>query len=148
MVLSSSQLQPYLAVSDAARAIELYTRVFGMKERYRLPMGDKIGHAELELGPTRLLLSSEFKDVGAISPDTLGGSPTALLLYVDNVDAVVKAALEEGFTQQGETKNEFHGDRVAQMTDPFGHRWFIHQKIEDVPPETIVERFKAMMAGD
>lgn len=141
------RLQPYLAVSDAAQAIDLYCEIFGMTERYRLPMGERIGHAELELDGLRLLLSSEFPEMNVRGPESLGGTSVSLLIYVEDVDAVVARALEAGFSQEGETKVEFFGDRAARLTDPFGHRWFVHQRVEDVSPEEIVRRFAGMTSG-
>ncbi|MEL6187200.1 MAG: VOC family protein [Myxococcota bacterium] len=145
--MTQSMLQPYLAVSDAAAAIEVYTRVFGAREVYRLPMGDKLGHAELDIGSARLLLSDEFPQIGVVGPLRQEGHSVSLLLYVDDVDATVARALEAGFTQEGETKDEFFGDRAAKLQDPFGHRWMVHQKVETLSPEEIVGRFDEMMKG-
>lgn len=143
--VTHSTLQPYLAVSDAAAAIELYTRVFAAREIYRLPMGDKLGHAELDIGSARLLISDEFPEMGVVGPLRQEGHSVSLLLYVEDVDATVTRALEAGFTQEGETKNEFFGDRAAKLQDPFGHRWMVHQKVETLAPEEIVRRFEEMM---
>ncbi|MGF1510008.1 MAG: VOC family protein [Myxococcota bacterium] len=142
-----ARIQPYLAVRDAPKAIDLYTRVFGMKEVYRLRMGDRVGHAELELGDSRILLSSEFPEMGVDGPETLGGTTVSVLIYVDDVDRVVAEARKAGFQQEGETKDEFFGDRAAKLTDPFGHRWFVHQRMEELEPQEIVDRFEKMMKG-
>ncbi|MEM9068436.1 MAG: VOC family protein [Myxococcota bacterium] len=138
-------LQPYLTVTDAAKAIELYSTVFGMKERYRLAMPDgRVGHAELERDGLRLLLADEFPEADIKGPTTRGGTTVNLLLYVEDVDQVVEAALAAGFTQQGETQDMFHGDRAAKLVDPFGHRWLLNQRLEDVSIEDIKARFAAM----
>lgn len=145
--MSTPGLLPYLAVDDALAAIALYTEVFGAKERYRLPMGDAIAHAELDIGDARILLSSEFPQIDVVGPKQLGGTSVSLLLYVEDVDAVVGRALAAGFTQEGETKNEFFGDRAAKLVDPFGHRWMLNQVLEVLEPEEIVRRFEAVMNG-
>lgn len=140
------RLLPYLAVSDAAKAIEVYGRVFGMSERYRLAMPDgRIGHAELELDGLRLLLADEFPELDILGPSSRGGTTVHLLLYVEDVDAVVARALEEGFTQQGETTDQFHGDRAAKLLDPFGHRWLLHQRLQELSVEEIRARFAAAL---
>lgn len=108
-------------------------------------MGEKIGHAELS-GPEMILyVSDEFPDMGGTSPKSLGGSAVSLMLYVEDVDAVVAKALENGATQDGETKDEFHGDRSAKIVDPFGHRWFLSTQIEEVSHEEVERRFAEMM---
>ena len=145
MTVLEPLLQPYICVSDAPRAIELYKEVFGMQERYRLPMGNKIGHAELERQGVRLLVSSEFEEVGVVGPKSLGGTTVSLLLYVEDVDDVARRAKECGFTQEGETTDQFFGDRTARLVDPFGHRWFVHQRLESLAPEEIVARFQREM---
>ena len=145
--MTQSTLQPYLAVRDAAAAIEVYTRVFGAREVYRLRMGDKLGHAELDIGSARLLISDEFPEMGVVGPLGQEGHSVSLLLYVEDVDATVTRALDEGFTQEGETKNEFFGDRAAKLRDPFGHRWMVHQKVETLALEEIVRRFEKMMGS-
>lgn len=145
--MTRSSLQPYLAVRDAAAAVELYTQVFGAKEVYRLPMGDKLGHVELDIGSARLLLADEFPEMGVVGPHRQDGHAVSLVLYVEDVDATVARALEAGFQQEGETKNEFFGDRAAKLVDPFGHRWMIHQPLEDLSADEIVRRFEALMTG-
>ncbi len=142
------RLRPYLACHDAAAAIDFYTSVFGMTEVARLAMPDgSIVHAEVALGNDHLYLSSEFPDMGIVGPKTAGHSTMALMLYVEDVDTIVAKVVEAGGTQQGETKDEFFGDRSAKVTDPFGHRWFIHQQLEEVSPEELQRRFAAMMSG-
>ncbi len=139
-----SCVMPYLCVSNAAKAIDFYVSVFGMKEVYRLPMGERVGHAELRFGGVAFYLSDEFPEAGIKSPTTYGGTSVSLLLYVPDVDALVAACLAHGCAQEGETKDEFFGDRAAKVIDPFGHRWFLHQRKEALSPQQIQQRFAAM----
>lgn len=141
------RIRPYLACHDADAAIAYYTEVFGMELRSCLRMGEKVGHAELG-GPDLILyLSDEFPEMGVTSPRSLGGTAVSLMLYVDDVDAVVAKALERGARQEGETKDEFHGDRSAKIVDPFGHRWFVSTQIEEVSRDEVERRFAKMMGG-
>jgi PhnB protein len=141
-------LSPYLTVRDAARAIAFYTRVFGAREDFRLSEpGGKVGHAELLIGDSRLMLSDEYPDFGALSPAAVGGTPVTLHLYVANVDATVALAEEQGATVLRAPKDEFYGDRSAQIADPFGHRWMIATRGEPVPPDEMQRRWTAMLAG-
>lgn len=141
------RIRPYIACHDAEAAIAYYTEVFGMELRTCLRMGEKIGHAELG-GPDLILyVSDEFPDMGVRAPRSLGGTAVSMMLYVDDVDAVVTKALELGATQEGETKDEFHGDRSAKIVDPFGHRWFVSTRIEEVSREEVERRFAKMMGG-
>lgn len=137
-------LSPYLIVRDAAAAIDFYREAFGAQERYRLqePSG-KVGHAELEIGGSRVMLADEYPDFGALGPTTIGGSPVALHLYVPNVDEVVQRALTAGATVLQPLRDEFFGDRTATLTDPFGHRWQLATRKEDVSPEDMQRRMNA-----
>jgi PhnB protein len=136
-------MAPYIVVRNAAKAIEFYTRAFGAKERFRLSMsGDKLGHAELDVLGSRLLLADEFPDFGAVSPLTLGGSPVSLHVYVDDVDALVKQAVAEGADILRPLKDEFYGDRVCLLVDPFGHRWHLATRKEEVSPEDMQRRME------
>lgn len=143
-----SRLSAYLVVKGATRAIDFYSRVFGATELYRLtePSG-KIGHAELELGGARFMLADEYPDFGALSPITIGGSPISMHLYVDDVDALVKRAEEAGATLLRPLKDEFFGDRTAMVADPFGHKWHLATRVEDVSPEEMQRRWRAALAG-
>ena len=139
---------PYLAVDDAAAAIEYYKRVFGAKERVRMEApGGKIGHAELELGDSLVMLSDSFPQSTTRPPKELGGTSGSVFLYVEDVDAVVKRAVESGATVTMEVADQFWGDRFGSVTDPFGHSWSIATHVEDVPPEEMAERAKEAMAG-
>jgi len=138
------RLTPYLAVSDAAEAIEFYIGVLGMREVSRMQMDDgRVGHAELAIGNARVFLSDEFPEMGVQGPNTRGGTTVSLHLYVADIDGVVVAALAAGATQHGETKDEFHGDRSAKLVDPWGHRWMLASRIEEVSAEEVERRFAA-----
>jgi PhnB protein len=140
---------PYLAVDDAAEAIEYYKKAFGAKERVRMEApNDKIGHAELEIGDSLVMLSDPFPQQATTStPKELGGTSTSVFLYVEDVDAVVKRAVEAGATITMEVADQFWGDRFGSVQDPFGHCWSIATHVEDVPPEEIAERAKNAMAA-
>ena len=132
-----------LTVDDAARAIDFYKKAFGAEEISRLPMGDKIGHAELQIGDTRIMLNDEFPDQGNLSPKSRGGTSTGLIIYTQDVDSAFKQAIDAGGTQTMAVEDQFWGDRMGGLTDPFGHKWSIATHVEDVPPEQFEERMKA-----
>jgi PhnB protein len=139
---------PYLAVDDAARAIEYYTRAFGAKERVRMDApGGKIGHAELEIGDSLVMLSDPFPQASTKPPKELGGTSASVFLYVEDVDEVVKQAVDAGAKVTMEVADQFWGDRFGTVTDPFGHVWSIATHVEDVPPEEMAERAKTAMAA-
>jgi PhnB protein len=139
---------PYLAVDDAAAAIEYYKRAFGAKERERMEGPDgKIGHAELEIGDSLVMLSDPFPQGSTRPPSELGGTSASVFLYVDDVDSVVQKAVDSGASVTMEVADQFWGDRFGTVTDPFGHVWSIATHIEDVPPEEMAERAKAAMAA-
>jgi PhnB protein len=139
---------PYLAVDDAAAAIEYYKRAFGAKERERMDGPDgKIGHAELEIGDSLVMLSDPFPQGSTRPPSELGGTSASVFLYVDDVDSVVQKAVDSGASVTMEVADQFWGDRFGTITDPFGHVWSIATHIEDVPPEEMAERAKAAMAA-
>jgi PhnB protein len=138
----------YLAVDDAARAIDYYTRAFGAKESVRMDGPDgKIGHAELEIGDSRIMLSDPFPQASTRPPKELGGTSASVFMYVEDVDAVVKQAVDAGATVTMEVADQFWGDRFGTITDPFGHVWSIATHVEDVPPEEMAERAKSAMAA-
>jgi PhnB protein len=139
---------PYLAVDDAAEAIEYYTKAFGAKERARMETPDgKIGHAELEIGDSLVMLSDPFPQASTRSPKELGGTSVSVFMYVEDVDAVVKQAVDAGAKVTMEVADQFWGDRFGSVMDPFGHLWSIATHVEDVPPEEMAERAKAAMAA-
>jgi PhnB protein len=139
---------PYLAVEDATEAIEYYTKAFGAKERVRMETPDgKVGHAELEVGDSLVMLSDPFPQASTKPPNELGGTTVSVFMYVEDVDAVVKQAVDAGATVTMEVADQFWGDRFGSVKDPFGHLWSIATHVEDVPPEEMAERAKAAMAA-
>jgi PhnB protein len=139
---------PYLAIEGAAKAIEYYKKAFDAKERTRMETPDgKVGHAELEIGDALVMLSDALPQFTTKSPAELGGTSASVFLYVEDVDAVVKQAVDAGGTMAMEVADQFWGDRLGSVTDPFGHSWLIATHVEDVTPEEIVERTKAAMAA-
>ena len=133
---------PYLVVDDAKRAIDFYTRAFGAKEKFRMPMGDRIGHAELLIGDSHVMLADEFPERDIRGPKSRGGPSSSLMIYVDDVDETFRKALDAGAKTDGdmEVKDQFYGDRSGSLIDPFGHKWTIATHIEDVPPEEMERR--------
>ena len=141
-------VSPYLAVEDARRAIEYYTKAFGAKEVVHMDAPDgKVGHAELEIGDSRVMLSDPFPQASTRSPKELGGTSVSVFMYVEDVDALVKQAVDAGATVTMEVADQFWGDRFGTITDPFGHVWNVATHVEDVPPEEVAERAKAAMAA-
>ena len=137
----------YLRVANAGAAIDFYTAAFGAKERYRLTMGDRIGHAELDFGDTCVMLSDEFPEMGIVGPKALGGTTVTMCLGVADADAVVARAVAAGATVKRPVQDEFYGFRTGQVEDPFGHVWMIQTQLEDVSPKKMQKRLDAMMAG-
>ena len=141
-------VSPYLAVEDAAAAIDYYKKAFGATERVRMEAPDgKIGHAELEIGDSIVMLADPFPQASTKPPHELGGTSAGVFLYVEDVDQVVKRAVEAGATVTMEVADQFWGDRFGTVTDPFGHVWSVATHIEDVPPAEMAERAKAAMAA-
>ena len=138
------RVMPYLIVKGAAKALDFYKRAFGAKERMRLPMGDRIGHAEIEIGGCVVMLADEFPEMGVKSPETIGGTPVGLCVYVENVDSVFKQAIAAGGKEEKPVKDQFYGDRSGTLIDPFGHKWTIATHIEDVSSEEMQRRMAAM----
>ncbi len=137
-------LTPYLVVKGAARAIEFYERAFGATVLFRMDRPDgRVGHSELRIGDSRLMLADEFPEVGARGPEAIGGSPVTLFLYVEDVDATVARAVAAGARLTRPVENQFYGDRNGGLTDPFGHVWLVATHVEDVPPEELRRRAEA-----
>ena len=142
------RLTPYLIVDGASAAIDFYGSVLGASERMRMPMpSGRIGHAELELGDSLLMLADENPDMDIRGPASLGGTPVSMHLYVEDADAVFARALEAGAKALRPLEDRFYGDRSGQFEDPFGHRWDVSTHVEDVPPEEMSKRAEAAMAG-
>ena len=142
------QIIPYLTIDGAAEAIEFYSKVFGARERMRMPSPDgRIGHAELEIGDGLIMLSDEHPEMNVHGPKSIGGSPVTIAVYVEDVDAVFQRATENGASSTREVENQFYGDRSGQFEDPFGHKWSIATHVEDVPPDEMAKRMEKVMAG-
>ena len=141
-------LTPVLAVDDARKAIEFYKRAFGAKERVLMPgPNDMIAHAELEIGDSLIMLSDPFPQQSAKPPKEIGGTTGAVFMYVENVDEVVKQAVDAGATVTMPVEEQFWGDRFGSITDPFGHQWQIATHVEDLSPEEIDRRGQEAMAA-
>ena len=139
------RVTPYLYVDGANDAIKFYIDVLGATERTRMPGPDgKIGHAELQLGDSVIMLADEHPDVDALSPKTIGGTPMSLSVYVEDVDAVFEKAINAGATPLRKVEDQFYGDRSGNFEDPFGHRWNVSSHIEDVPPDEMAKRAAQM----
>lgn len=142
-------LTPYINIKGALEAVEFYKKAFGAKEIGRITMPNgSLAHAELQIGDSRFMLAEENPQWGNVSPQTLGDSPVALCIYVDDVDAVFAKALKEGakVTGEMEVKDQFYGDRAGSLTDPFGHKWSIMTHIEDVSYEEMQKRMDSMFS--
>jgi PhnB protein len=141
-------ITPYLCIRGAAQAIEFYKKAFGAKEISRMPSPDgRIGHAELQIGDSMIMLSDEFPEMGSKSAQALGGTPVGIMFYVDNVDAVFDRAVAAGATVKMPLGNQFWGDRFGRLTDPFGNDWSLAMHIEDVAPEEMARRAAESMGG-
>jgi len=141
------QITPYLCVDGAGLAIGFYGTVFGATERMRMPApGGRIGHCELQIGDSVIMLADESPEMGQRSPKTVGGSPVTLSIYVEDVDDVFDRALQAGATVLRPVEDQFYGDRSGQFEDPFGHRWSVASHVEDVPPAEMAKRASEAMA--
>jgi PhnB protein len=141
---------PYLTVDNAEDAIDWYKRAFGAIEVTRLPMGGKIGHAEIKIGDSHVMLSDEFPDMDVLGPKARGGATSSLVVYLPDVDAAFDRAVREGGTVNRPVQDQFWGDRMGTLIDPFGHKWTLSTHIEDVPEEEMkkrMEEFSANAAG-
>jgi len=144
------RLSPYLSVDDADRAIAFYCEVLGATEKMRMAGPDgKVGHAELALGDSVIMLADEHPDIGFLSPRRIGGTAVTLHTYVEDVDATFERALAAGAKSLQAVENQFYGDRSGQFEDPFGHRWSVASHVEDISPEEMNRRMEeATAAGD
>lgn len=142
------RVTPYLCVNGAEAAIEFYTSVLGAQERMRMPGPDgTIGHAELTLGDSVIMLADEAAEIGVVSPKAIGGTPVTISVYAEDADAVFDAAVGAGASSLQPMTDQFYGDRSGQFEDPFGHRWSVATHIEDVPPEEMERRMAEMMGS-
>jgi PhnB protein len=138
---------PYLAIKNAVSALEFYKSAFGAIETYKLIVPDgRVGHAEIRLGDSLIMLSDEFPEFGGKTPEALGGSPVSIHLYVEDVDAFFKRALAAGARERKPVADQFYGDRSGQLEDPFGHLWWVATHKEDVAPEEMQKRVRALFA--
>ena len=140
---SITTVMPYFTVKNASVAIDFYCCAFGAVEIFRMtdPMDGRIGHAELRLGDSTIMLSDEYPDFGALSPDTIGGTPVTLYLATKAVDEDLARAAEAGAMVIRAAANQSFGERSAMIMDPFGHRWMLSQTIEQVSPEEMQRRW-------
>ena len=139
---------PYLIIKGAAGAIEFYKKAFGATELFRMTQPDgRVGHAEIKIGNSPIMLADEFPEMGARSPQSLGGSPVSILLYVEDVDALAGQAIAAGAKVTRPVKDQFYGDRSGSFEDPFGHHWHIATHKEDVSAEELEKRAAASHGG-
>jgi len=134
---------PYLIVDDANAAIDFYTKALGAQELYRLPMGGKVGHAEIRIGDCNLMLSDEWPDMQALGPKARGGATASFVIYGDDVDTAFDRAVKAGGKIDKPVEDQFWGDRMGTVVDPFGHKWTLATHIEDVSPEEMQTRMEA-----
>lgn len=140
---------PYLIVRDAAGALAYYRDAFGAAEVMRMAGPDgKIHHAEFRVGKANIMLADEHPEMGYASPDTYGGTPVSLMLYVPDVDAFFDRAVAAGGTAQRPVENQFYGDRAGTLRDPFGHTWTIATHVEDIAPPEMERRAAKAMQGE
>src|SRR5919202_1942298 len=142
------RVTPYLCVDGAEAAIDFYSRVLGAQERMRMPApGGRIGHAELVVGESVVMLADEAPEMGVLSPKTIGGSPVTISVYVEDVDATFNAALEAGATSGRAPENQLYRDSSGAVQDTFGHRWSVATRIEDVPSDEMEGRMAELMGS-
>jgi PhnB protein len=142
------RVTPYLIIDGASAAIDFYRSVFGARERMRMPAPDgRVGHAELEIGDSLIMLADEFPEMEARGPKAVGGTPVSLHVYVEDADGVFDRAIQAGARALQAVEDKFYGDRSGQFEDPFGHHWSVATHVEDVPPDEMAARAAAAMAS-
>ena len=135
---------PYLTIQGAAKALDFYQRAFGATETLRIDTPDgKVGHAEIRIGDSIIMLSDEYPEMGTRGPQALGGTPVSLMLYVDDVDAMFQCALDAGAIVRKPVEDQFYGDRSGTLTDPYGHVWTLATHLEDIAPAEVAKRAMA-----
>ena len=140
-------ITPYLICKNAEAAIDFYKRAFGAEELYRIGQPGMVGHAEMKIGKAVFMLADEFPDMNAVSPETVGGTPVSLYIYVEDVDSFTEKAVAEGLKVLRPVADQFYGDRSGHFVDPFGHQWGFATHKEDLTPEELNERAKAAHGG-
>jgi PhnB protein len=139
---------PYLIIEGAADAIEYYKKAFGASELFRFPTPDgKIGHAEIKIGDSPIMVADAYPDMGYLGPKSLGGSPVSLMIYVEDVDTVFNRAVEAGATVKEAVSDKFYGDRLGTLIDPFGHVWHVSTHKEDISLEEMKKRAQGAAGG-
>src|SRR5919106_5280791 len=142
------RVTPYLIVDGASVAIDFYSSVLGATERMRMDGPDgKIGHAELEIGDSVVMLADEHPQMNALGPRSVGGTPVTLHVYVEDVDRTFERAVQAGAKSLRPVEDKFYGDRAGEFEDPFGHRWSVATHVEDVPPDEMAKRAAQAMGG-
>jgi len=142
------RVTPYLIVDGASAAIDFYTSVLGATERMRMSApDDRVGHAELEIGDSVIMLADESPEMDARSPRAVGGTPVSLHVYVEDADSTFERAIGAGATALQQVEDKFYGDRSGSFEDPFGHRWHVATHVEDVPPGEMEKRAAAAMSA-
>ena len=142
------RVTPYLYIDGASAAIDFYVDVLGAKERMRMPApGGKVGHAEVQIGESVIMMADEFPDMDVRGPKTIGGTPVLLHVYVEDADDVFARAVKAGAKALQEVENKFYGDRSGVFEDPWGHHWSVASHVEDVPPDEMGKRAAAAMGG-
>jgi len=142
------EVYPYLRLRDAARALEFYNSAFGAEELFRLtePSG-RIGHAEIKIGGTTLMLSDEYPEMNIVGPQSLGGTSFSIHLHVDDADAWIERAVAAGATVVRPAADAFYGERSGTVRDPFGHEWLLGHQVEEVSPQEMQRRYTALFEG-
>ena len=142
------RINPSLSIDGAADAIDFYVDVFGATERMRMEAPDgKIGHAELAIGDSVVMLADEYPDMGFVGPKSIGGTPVVLMVFVTDADAAFDKATKLGATEIHPVEDQFYGDRSGSFEDPWGHRWTVATHVEDVSPEEMEQRAATAMEG-
>ena len=143
-----STVTPYLTIKGAAEAIDFYKKAFGATEVFRMPMGDTIAHAEIRIGDSHIMLSDEYPDMDMLSPPSRGGATSSLMLYLEDADSAFEQAVAAGATAERPVEDQFWGDRMGTVVDPFGHRWSLATHTEDIEPEELQRRMAEMTANE
>jgi PhnB protein len=139
-------ITPYLIIKGAADAIDFYKKAFGATELFRMEHNGKIGHAELKIGDSPIMLADEQPEMGYLSPKSLGGTPVSIMIYLEDVDTVYPQAIKAGGEEIKALQDQFYGDRSGTLKDPFGHVWTVATHKEDVTPEEMDKRVAALSA--